>query len=747
MKIYHHNLLIISLILIFSNITFSSEFNSEIKGKVSYTDNDKSIPVIGARVSVKGTNYGAITDKNGNFNIKFKKKFNEKELDIIVIATGFESKIVKWNIGFLIVELEEKVFQSENIVVTANKKVEAIQDVPISISNISERDLQIRQMNSLDVAIQYVPGVQVNRDNVSIRGSSGFSYGVGSRVSMLIDGFPILSADNGDIKYDALPIFNTKNIEVVKGAGSALYGTSAIGGVINLITTDDYESNILNYRVYSGIYTKPKYESWIYQDELSFDSGFDFTFTKKIGDLGVLANLSMIDRNSWREYDEKRIYNSLVKLDYKINDYQKIKFISNISLSKGDDWAFWNSLDSATIPPDNTNQDIFIQSDKYAFMLGYENILSSKTILNVKSGTYFTKYFNNYEKSNVEYRQSDAISYNNEIQFNTIFNLSNNLTYGLNILSNNVSSVVYSNRTQNIYSAYSQYERKSNFSLFGNGIEWILTIGVRLDYERSENLQEELQFSPKLGNNFKLNENNTIKLSGGKGFRAPQIAERFAQIRYQGFIIEENFELTPEISWSGEFSYIHENEIKNIPVYFELALFQNNMENLIEPSFKEGSSASIQFKNLSEARIRGIESTLKTLIKFIGIDLSFTYLDPVDLSGENFGEVLKYRSKFISQNKIYLILKDFQIEMDYRHYSRIENIDDLLALQIRDANVRNHSNIVDVRVNYNTKNLLGDNYNYDITLNCFNIFDYYYTQMVGNLGRTRQISLQIKGSI
>ena len=629
----------------------------------------------------------------------------------------------------------------------STKIVSCPKEIFCGISTISEKELQIRQMNSLDVALQYVPGVQINRDNVSIRGSSGFSYGAGSRVAMLIDGFPILSGDNGDIKFDALPIFNTKKIEVVKGAGSALYGTSAIGGVINLITKDDYESSNVNFRVYSGFYTKPKYDSWVYQDNLSFDSGLDFTFTDKYGNLGVLVSVSAIDKNSWRQYDKKKVYGSLIKLDYKISDYQKIKFLTNISLSKADDWSFWNSLDSATIPPSSVDQSINIESDKYAFMIGYENILSSKTLMNVKSGVYLTEYHNNYPKDNDEFRQSKAISNNNEIQFNTYLSQNNNLTYGINTLTNVVNSNVYSDRIQNIFSAYSQFERKANFSIFGQGIEWILTVGGRLDYEKSENLAEQIQFSPKLGQNFKLNENNTIKLSGGKGFRAPQIAERFSQIRYQGFLVEENLNLTPETSWSAEASYINENKILDFPTYFEISLFQNNMQNLIEPSFKEGSTASIQFKNLSEARIRGVESTFKVLFGFVGVDLSLTYLDPIDLSSGNFGNVLKYRAKFVSQNKLYVNYEDFTFELDYRHYSKIENIDNLLALQISDANVRNHSNIVDMRINYNTKSLFGEKYNYDITLNCFNIFDYYYTQMVGNLGKTRQINLQIKASI
>src|SRR5690606_18818242 len=132
-----------------------------------------------------------------------------------------------------------------------------------------------------------------------------------------------------------------------------------------------------------------------------------------------------------------------------------------------------------------------------------------------------------------------------------------------------------------------------------------------------------------------------------RGFRAPQIAERFSQIRFQGFNVIENVELTPETSWSAELAYTYEDKIKNIPFLFDIALFQNNMENLIEPSFAEGSSNSIQFKNLSEARIRGAEISFKSLIGFFGIELSATALDPVNLSGSNFGEVLKYRSKYI----------------------------------------------------------------------------------------------------
>ncbi|MBK6986176.1 MAG: TonB-dependent receptor plug domain-containing protein [Bacteroidetes bacterium] len=76
----------------------------------------------------------------------------------------------------------------------------------------------------------------VSDGQASIRGGSGYSYGAGTRVLMLVDEMRMISADAADIKWNYLPLENLEQVEVIKGAASALFGSSAMNGVINMRT-------------------------------------------------------------------------------------------------------------------------------------------------------------------------------------------------------------------------------------------------------------------------------------------------------------------------------------------------------------------------------------------------------------------------------------------------------------------------------------------------------------------------------
>ena len=101
--------------------------------------------------------------------------------------------------------------------------------------------------------------MQIVSGQVSIRGSIGYSRGVGSRVLLLIDRFPALSADNGEIKLDAIPIDQIASVEIIKGAGSALYGTGALGGIINVITHKPAQQPKTSYKFWAS-YAQQEYQ-------------------------------------------------------------------------------------------------------------------------------------------------------------------------------------------------------------------------------------------------------------------------------------------------------------------------------------------------------------------------------------------------------------------------------------------------------------------------------------------------------
>src|SRR3989449_10208737 len=124
------------------------------------------------------------------------------------------------------------------IVVTTAKRPQSLEDVVPSVALLSDSDIAKRAVNTIDEAVDKAPGVQFLSGQVNIRGSSGFVQGLGRCVLLLVDGVPANQGDRGGISWDLLPVDDVERVEVVKRAGSALYGSSASGGVVNLSTRE-----------------------------------------------------------------------------------------------------------------------------------------------------------------------------------------------------------------------------------------------------------------------------------------------------------------------------------------------------------------------------------------------------------------------------------------------------------------------------------------------------------------------------
>jgi outer membrane cobalamin receptor len=105
-----------------------------------------------------------------------------------------------------------------------------------------------------------IPSVNISDSQVSIRSGSGFSYGAGSRVLMMVDEMPMISADAADIKWNFIPIENIEQVEVIKGASSALFGSSALNGVINFRTAYPKDKPQTSFTSYYGVYGTPRRE-------------------------------------------------------------------------------------------------------------------------------------------------------------------------------------------------------------------------------------------------------------------------------------------------------------------------------------------------------------------------------------------------------------------------------------------------------------------------------------------------------
>ncbi|MBK7032262.1 MAG: TonB-dependent receptor [Ignavibacteria bacterium] len=219
------------------------------------TDRETAKPVRGATVRIEGTQSGAITNGKGMFVIN---GIPAGMVNVVATFVGYETArqkvyVKKGESTSMIMTIKESAVSKGEVVVSANKRVQAVQDVPISVSILTSEDLDQRNVTRLDDALRYVSGISIARDQVSIRGASGFAFGVGSRTAVLIDGFSLLSGDNGDIKFDVMPVADVERIEIIKGAGSALYGTGALGGVVSMITRDPTDSFSVYARATPGL--------------------------------------------------------------------------------------------------------------------------------------------------------------------------------------------------------------------------------------------------------------------------------------------------------------------------------------------------------------------------------------------------------------------------------------------------------------------------------------------------------------
>lgn len=127
------------------------------------------------------------------------------------------------------------------IVITATRTNSKLQETPVRIHILSANALVTTETKSVDEVLKYIPGVNVNRSfgvlstksTVSMRGLSGKEQG---RVLVLLDGIPLNKSDGGTVDWNMIDLDEIERIEVVKGAGSSIYGGSAMGGMINIVT-------------------------------------------------------------------------------------------------------------------------------------------------------------------------------------------------------------------------------------------------------------------------------------------------------------------------------------------------------------------------------------------------------------------------------------------------------------------------------------------------------------------------------
>ncbi|MGC9365249.1 MAG: TonB-dependent receptor [Fidelibacterota bacterium] len=713
---YMFPLLIVSLML-----AQAQAASGQIAGVVYSKESGEPLP--GTNILVKGTLLGAAADLAGEFRID---ALPPGTYTLQILNIGYQSQELSVDVATdsvtqLIIELEPKAIRSPEIVVTGARRAMRKIDSPVTIATISAEDMSYRNAATVQDILPYESGVQLLGGQISMRGSSGYARGAGSRVIVLVDGFPAMSFDNGTIYWDAVPVQNIDRIEILKGPGSALYGSNAMGGVINIITKTMAPGVHTDVSFGGGIYSKPNRESLIWNDRPMLLEEWRVSHTRHFGALAAKAAIARFRSESYYEngWIDRWIFTG--ELDYTWQQNRLLRSRLYLVLDDHGSFTEWKSPYQPFHTPLNTEDD-HIETHKMQWSTLYSHVVSPSQSRLLRLNLFKTR-FDNYLHNNTGY--SDSRTLNPEFQINLRPGGRHYISSGVDFKYHQVSADLWGNHRGLEAAAYFQDEVPLLSFL-------TVSFGARWDVNRVDDQPFNRQVNPKLGLTLDISKQLVLRASHGWAYRAPAMAEMFINTQQYIFQVKPNPDLQPETNRASEVGLYRQGRRFNL----DLAVFSSDYHDLIEP-IMDRRDQRIQFRNVTEARIQGGEATLDWVWQRLPLTgkISYTYLDPRDLSAD---DILAYRHRHTLVVSGQLILsKNFTAGADYRYLSRMERVQLYDENPDTGADQRVPVKLVSGFCQFSMDNVLR------ISLSVENLLQYYYVVVERNMGPVRLIKLRI----
>ncbi len=705
--------ILLVLILFLNTILFADNKPGSITGLVIDVESNE---IVGsALVRLKNSETGAVYKTESELNGKYlfanlppskyvlsvyRLGYKEYSTDIMVEAS--EEKVL--NLYIVPADLE-----TEKINVTATRTEQTLQKTPSSISLVTADEIKNKNKITFDQVLEDVQGVTLNRTSginvsaLSIRGSSDVAGGgIGNRVLLLLDGRPSLTGDSKGALWSLIPVSIIERTEVVKGAFSSLYGSSAIGGVVNVITKKP------TYKPYTAINLNAGFYEQL-SDSLSFSSklqsfkGINVLHSNTYKKFSFLLNLDVKQNDGHAEQTEYNFYSGLGKFTYDLFGNRDLEMSLQYTNSESGYPHYWRVDPGKYAEPYKTNPYYIgdkIQKETQSIDVNYNAVSSSNT----KYSSRFY-YYKLYSKSLYNPNNPVALEYGEPGQaFNTFitsYNFGNisQVDYNINedhyliggidlqwnVVRSSPESILYGN--QQLYNIGTYLQEQWNIVTKNNIPVLSSTIGGRFDYNKFIGSFEETQISPKFSllyspqSKSPVFDNTSYRFLVGRAFRSPSIAELyFKKELFGGFNFVYNPNLKPENMTSIEAGFRKQFKSRfNLDVSF----FYNYYENLIQyVNIGPTPNGPFQVQNVALAQVRGFEfyidynSSSKVLNeKFnYGFEFDYTFLDARDLTSTRSDDFLPYKPKHIINSNINLFYYGFNLNFNSKYLSKIEEV-------------------------------------------------------------------------
>ncbi len=671
-----------------------------IKGKVLDSLSGETLPGVVVKIAGIG---GATTDLQGEFIILVP---SQTTYELSFSLVGYRTKKISLEPGQKNVSilLAEDVTEFDMVVVSAGKFEQKVEELTVSIEILKPELIENKNTNNMESVIDQVPGISMMEGQCNIRGGSGFSYGAGSRVLLLVDELPMLSADAGDVKWNFLPVENISQVEVIKGASSAMFGSSALNGVINVRTAypTSTPKSVLSFS--SGFYNDPKSDTlnWWGKNNPVF-SNLNFFHSRQIGQLDLVLAGQLFSDEGFRMLEKEQRYRINSNLRWRNKKVSGLSYGVNFNrmVTEGGLFILWQNADSAYIPQ---NYSLQLYSNSRTSVDPFLTYLTKKDSRHSIRGRFYQT-----DNTNDMQQESTADLYYGEYQYQKRYKKDLTVTTGITGVYSEVNS-------DSMY----KYHTSTNFSFFGQwDKKWkrfTFSAGIRGEFFKVDTAQTEfnipigkntisLPVYPVVrgGVNYKAAEFTFVRASYGQGYRFPTVAEKYVSTTVNSLKTFPNPDLQPEHGWSAEIGVKQGVKIKKWAGFIDLSGFWTEYKDMMEFNLDYYIPESItnpslidyldwfgaKSVNVGHTRITGAELTLTGAGKIgkeleVSILAGYTYINPINLNmdsayratfSDSGSNKLKYRWEHVGKLDIQFDYKKFSLGISLRYNSFMKNID------------------------------------------------------------------------
>lgn len=569
-------------------------------------------PVEGASVQIKSLKLSAIANNAG--------------VAIINNIPGGKHNVEVTNIGYKEVNksftfplpsldsiefaLEAEAANLDEVTVTSTRSGRSINNTPTRVEVIAAEEIReeaAMRPGDIRMLLAESTGIQTQQTSATSANASIRIQGLDGRYTQILkDGFPIYSGAANGLGLLQTPPLDLRQVEIIKGSSSTLYGGGAIAGLINLITKVPTDKRELNFHINGTT-----------AGGLDINSFYGQKFKK--------AGITLfVSRNTNKPYDPANIsFTAIPKFErYTINPKLFLYFNDKTKLNFGVNTTFENRLggDINFIEGKGDSTHSYFERNKtkrLSTQLTFDHQFNEKNSFKIKNSiSYFNRVINSnaYSFNGTQYSTFTEATYVNKME-------KSDWVAGINVLTDQfketpLSSVILRNYNQTTFGAFIQNTWNTSDGL-------TLETGLRGDYVKDYGFA----LLPRISALFKIAPKLTSRIGGGFGYKAPTIfTEESERLLYKNVLPVDATNNELERSYGANWDINYRTSFQKITFSFNQFFFYTWLKHPL--SLDAVSNGLYKFQNIAgNLSSKGAETNIKLAYNNFALYLGYTYTD------------------------------------------------------------------------------------------------------------------------